>query len=69
MQDLPNKRRPVKPPERSQTPLWFVAVGLGIVLFSRGMKDEMISDVVFWLGVACAAVAILYWGFRPRHGM
>jgi hypothetical protein len=69
MEDLPNKRRPAKAPERSQSPLWFVAVGLGIVLFSHGLKDEMIADVVFWAGIACAAVALLYWGYRPKHGL
>ena len=69
MQDIWNKPRPKKPPERSQVPLWFVAIGLGIVLFSHGIKDEMIGNVVFWFGVACSVVAALYWVFRPKHGV
>jgi hypothetical protein len=69
VQNIPNGRRPAKPPERSQTPLWFVAVGLGVVLFSHGMKDQMAADVVFWFGVVFAAIAMIYWAFQPRHGM
>lgn len=69
MQDIPNKRGPQKAPERSQVPLWFAVVGLAIVLFSRSMRDEMIGDVVAWLGGACSVAAILYWIFRPKHGI
>ena len=69
MQDISNKRQPGKSPERSQAPLWFVAAGLAIVLFSRGMKDEMIGDVLAWFGGACSVVALLYWVVRPKHGL
>jgi hypothetical protein len=69
MQDISNKRQPKKSPERSQTPLWFAVAGLAIVLLSRGMKDEMIGDVVAWFGGACSVVAMLYWAVRPKHGM
>jgi hypothetical protein len=69
MQDIWSKRRPQKPPERSQAPLWFVAGGLAIALYSRSMKDERIGDVVLWGGVACSVVALLYWFFRPKHGL
>jgi hypothetical protein len=68
MENNPNQRKPQKPMARSQTPLWFVAGGLAIALYSRGVKDEMIGDVVFLFGVAGAIVALLYWIFRPRHG-
>jgi hypothetical protein len=64
-----DKRKPRQAQERSQTPLWFVAGGLAIALYSRSMKDEMIGDVVFLFGLACAVVALLYWFLRPRHGL
>lgn len=69
MENDTNKRKPQRTADRSQTPLWFVAGGLAIALYSRGMKDEMIGDVVFLLGIACAVVALLYWALRPRHGL
>lgn len=69
MQDMPNMRRPKKSPERSQAPLWFVVIGLAIALYSRGIKDEMIGNIIFWFGVVCSVVAMLYWGFRPKQGM
>ena len=62
-------RNPLKAPEPSQAPLWFVIVGLGVALFSRGMNDERIAQVVFWFGVVFSFVAMLYWAFRPKHGM
>lgn len=54
---------------RGQGPLWFIIAGLGVVLFSSGVKDEGISDVVFWLGVAFSIVGVLYWAIRPKHGL
>ena len=68
MQDVSNKPGQQKTPERNQKPLWFVVVGLGIALFSRSMRDEMLGEVVFWLGVAFSVFAMLYWLFQPKHG-
>lgn len=62
------QRQPPKAPERGQAPLWFVIIGMVIILFSRSVKDEMIGDVVFWFGVVFSVVAMLYWLFRPKHG-
>jgi hypothetical protein len=69
MHEFQNRRQPRKTPEPTQTPLWFVAIGLAIVLFSRSFQNEMIGEVVFWFGVACSVVALLYWVFRPKHGL
>ena len=69
MLEVPNKRQPQKSPERGQGPLWFVIIGMVIVLFSRGVKDEMIGEIVFWFGVIFSVVALLYWVFRPKHGV
>ena len=69
MQEVPNKRRSEKAPERGQGALWFVIIGMVIAIVSRGIKDEMIGQVVLWFGVAFSVVALLYWGFRPKHGM
>jgi hypothetical protein len=69
MSEGANQRRPLKAPEPSQAPLWFVIVGLGLALFSRGMNDEQIAQVVLWFGVVISFVALLYWAFRPKHGL
>ncbi len=69
MPEVSNKRPPAKAPEPSQTPLWFVVVGLCIALFSRRLNDERIGEVVFWFGVVFSFVAMLYWTFRPKHGL
>ena len=58
-----------QPPEPSQTPLWLVAVGLGIALYSRSMKDENIGMIVLLFGLAFSGVSLLYYFFRPRHGL
>lgn len=63
-----NQRRPVKKPERSQAPLWVVIVGLAVALYSRTMRDEGVANVAFLLGVVIAAVGMLYWFLRPKHG-
>jgi hypothetical protein len=55
-------------PEPSQTPLWLVAVGLCIALYSRTMQDENIGVVVLWFGLAFSVVSLIYYFFRPRHG-
>jgi hypothetical protein len=68
MDDRPNLRRPAAPRERSQTALWFVAVGLAIAVFSRIMRDQMIGDVVLLFGLAFAAIAMIYWLVKPTHG-
>jgi hypothetical protein len=68
MQDSTNKRRP-SPASRSQTPLWFVAGGLAIAVYSRVMKDEAVGDVVLFFGLAFATVALVYWLVRPKHGL
>ncbi len=69
MSEGANPRRPVKPPEPSQAPLWFIIVGLSVALFSRGMNDENVATVVFWLGVAFSVGAMIYWVARPKHGL
>ena len=69
MPDAFDKRRAPKTPERSQTPLWYAIVGMVIALFSRGMHDEMMGEVVLWFGLVFAGVALIYWAFRPKHGM
>jgi hypothetical protein len=69
MLETPDKRKPQKSPERGQAPLWFIIVGMGVILFSRGIKDEMIAEVVFWFGVIFSVIASLYWLFRPKHGV
>jgi hypothetical protein len=66
MQEVSKK---LKAPEPSQAPLWFVIIGMVIAISSRGMKDEMLAEVVFWFGVVFAVIAMLYYGFRPKHGM
>ena len=58
-----------QPPEPSQTPLWLVAVGLCIALYSRTMKDENIGVVVLGFGLAFSVVSLIYYFFRPRHGL
>ena len=68
MQEVPNKRQPETPP-RSQGPLWIAIVGLVVTIYSLGMKDEMIQDVVFWFGLVCAVIGVLYWIIRPQHGI
>jgi hypothetical protein len=39
------------------------------VLFSRSMQDEMIGDVVAWVGGAFTLLGLVYSFFRPSHGM
>jgi hypothetical protein len=55
--------------ERSSAPLWFAIAGLLIVMFSRSMQDEMIGDVVAWVGAAFTMSGLFYWFVRPTHGM
>src|SRR5208337_2603168 len=69
MQEISKKPGPAKTPAPSSTPLWFVAIGLGIALYSRALGDEMIGNVVFLFGLAFSIVAMLYWFIRPRHGL
>jgi len=56
-------------PEPSQRPLWLVAVGLCIALYSQTMKDENIGMVVLLFGLAFSFVSLLYYFLRPKHGM
>ena len=67
MLDVPKRPQPEK--SRGQGPLWLVIAGLAVVLFSSGVKDERVGDVVFWLGVAFSIVGVLYWAIRPKHGL
>jgi len=67
MSDGLKKRQ--QPPEPSQTPLWLVAVGLCIALYSRTMKDENIGVIVLCFGLAFSVVSLIYYFFRPRHGL
>ena len=69
MSDRSNARGPKPPLERSEKPLWFAATGLAIAVASRAMRDEMIGDVVMAFGFFLTVVALVYWFFRPRHGM
>lgn len=69
MQKISNKRVSPGEDERGQGPLWFAVAGLLVVLFSRSMADEMIGDVVAWVGAAFTALGLFYWFFRPRHGL
>ncbi len=55
--------------ERSQKPLWFSIGGLVVSVFSYGMNDLMVGDVVFWVGLCFAAIALIYWFVNPRHGL
>jgi hypothetical protein len=29
----------------------------------------MVGDVVFWIGLCFAAIALIYWYVNPRHGL
>lgn len=69
MQNVSKRRAPQKSDERSQGPLWFAIAGLLIVMFSRSMQDEMIGDVVAWVGAAFTFIGLFYWFVRPDHGM
>ena len=69
MPDASSNKRAPKTPERSQKPLWYVIVGMAIALFSRGMHDDAMGEVVLWFGLVFAVVALIYWAFRPKHGM
>ncbi len=55
--------------ERSQKPLWFAIAGLVVSVFSYSMSDLMVGDVVFWIGLCFAAIALIYWYVNPRHGL
>ncbi len=69
MSNSQNRRGAPQPEERSQTPLWFAIAGLVISLASFSMKDLMIGDVVFWGGGVFTAIALVYYFFRPTHGL
>ena len=58
-----------RPEERGQRPLWIAIGGLLVSVLSYSMKDLMLGDVVFWLGVVLAAIGVLYWFIQPRHGL
>jgi hypothetical protein len=62
-----NKKSPDQ--DRSQQPLWFAVGGLVISVFSYGLHDLMVGDVVFWFGLCLAVVGLLYWFVKPRHGL
>lgn len=68
MQKTSNKRL-ADGHDQGQGSVWFAVVGLLIVLFSRSMQDEMVGDVVAWVGGACAMLGLFYAFFRPRHGL
>lgn len=69
MSNLPNRRGPQQPQERSQSALWFAIAGLLVSLASFSMQDLMIGDVVFWAGGVFAAIALVYYFFQPKHGL
>lgn len=68
MQKVSGKRELHQNGERSQTPLWFAIVGLLIIMASRVMQDEMIGDVVVWVGAVFTVISLIYYFARPRHG-
>jgi hypothetical protein len=68
MQKTSNKRIAGAEGE-GQGPVWFAVAGLLVVLFSRSMQDEMIGDVVAWVGGAFTLLGLVYSFFRPRHGL
>lgn len=69
MSQFQNRPRPQPQDERSQTPLWFAIAGLLISVTSFSMKDLMIGDVVFWAGGVFTAISLVYYFFRPSHGI
>lgn len=69
MQKNLNNRRAERSLERSQAPLWFVIVGLAIAIYSRGVRDEIIGNLILCFGLAAAVVAVLSWAFYPQHGV
>jgi hypothetical protein len=69
MQNVTNKRAPQRGEEQSQGPLWFAIAGLLVVMASRVMQEEMIGDVVAWVGAAFTFIGLFYWFVRPRHGL
>jgi hypothetical protein len=64
-----NRRTPGNMDEGGQGPVWFAVAGLLVVMFSRIMQDEMIGDVVAWVGAFFTLIGLFYWFFRPRHGL
>lgn len=69
MTNIANRKASKFGEERSQKPLWFAIAGLLVVIFSRGMAEEMIGDVVAMVGAAFTFLGLLYWFIRPRHGL
>jgi hypothetical protein len=68
MANVSNKR-PQASDDNNQGPLWFSIAGLLVVMFSRVMQDEMIGDVVAWVGAAFTLIGLFYWFARPKHGL
>jgi hypothetical protein len=62
-------KRAVRSEDAGQGPVWFAVAGLLVILFSRSMQDEMIGDVVAWVGGAFTLLGLVYSFFRPRHGL
>ena len=62
-------KKVTKDQERSQKPLWFAIGGLLVSMFSYSMNDLMVGDVVFWVGLCFAGIALIYWFVNPRHGL
>jgi len=62
-------KKVTKDKERSQKPLWFAIGGLLVSMFSYSMNDLMVGDVVFWVGLCFAGIALIYWFVNPRHGL
>jgi hypothetical protein len=56
-------------PERDPKSLYAAIVGLLICLYGLNMRDEFMGNVVALFGAACAVVGVVYWLFRPRHGL
>jgi hypothetical protein len=69
MTNITNRKTPASEEERGQGSLWFAIAGLLVVMASRSMGDEMIGDVVALVGAAFTFLGLLYWFFRPRHGL
>lgn len=69
MQKASNKRVLRGEEEGGQGPIWFAVAGLLVIMLSRAMQDEMIGDIVAWVGGAFTLLGLVYSFFRPRHGL
>jgi hypothetical protein len=69
MQKVSNKQILHAEQARGQGPIWFAVGGLLVAVFGYSMSEEVIGDMVALHGAVIAVLALLYWFFRPRHGL